>query len=174
MWGHRIMATRGPIVDAKQHFIAALAAGRERDYVRNMEFAAMLYYREPSGQIEAARIAEEMRKAGETIVPDLRERLWRDVYTDSLVSRDRRAAFLTALRDGDGAATFRWLYPESEVRADRNRQWRFMMAMLEETAGQRAAARSRFETLRDDLVREGASGPLLDDTIAAARRLQGP
>ena len=173
MWGHRIMASRGPIEEAKQHFAAALGGGRERSYVRKTQFSAMLYSREPAGQIEAARIADEMRKGGEAIDADLRERLWRDVYYDSLMSRDRKEAFLAAMRDKDHVATFLWLYPESQVRPDRAWQWRFFLASLEEAAGERSAAASHFELLRDALVREHMTGPLLDDTIAAIKRLKG-
>jgi hypothetical protein len=177
MWGHRIMVKRGPIDEAKQHFAAAVASGRERPFVRSFQFAAMLYFREPAGQIEAARIANDMRKSGEAMDPALRERLWTDVYYDallSLLSRDRREGFLSAMRDKDNAATFRWLYPEDQVRPDRSKLWRFFMASLDEAAGERTAARLRFESLRADLERERSSGPMLDETIAAIKRLQKP
>jgi tetratricopeptide (TPR) repeat protein len=174
MWGHHIMVKHGPIDDAKQHFAAALASGRERAFVRTLQFAAMLYYHEPAGQIEAARVANDMRKSGEAIDPDLRERLWTSVYYDGLLSRGRREGFLSAMRDTDNAATFRWLYPENQVRQDRNKLWRFFMASLEHAAGERTAARLRFESLRDDLERERSPGPMLEETIAAIKRLQSP
>jgi hypothetical protein len=62
------------------------------------------------------------------------------------------------MRETDRAATFRWLYPEDQVRPDRNRARRFMMAPLEEAAGDRTSARTRFESLREDLVR--VAGPM--------------
>jgi hypothetical protein len=118
-----------------------------------------------------------MRKSGEDIDPALRERLWTDVYYDvllSLLSRDRREGFLSAMRDKDNAATFRWLYPEDQVRPDRSKLWRFFMASLDEAAGERTAERLRFESLRADLEREHSSGPMLDETISAIKRLQKP
>jgi hypothetical protein len=78
------------------------------------------------------------------------------------------------MRDPDNAATFRWLYPENQVRDDRRKLWRFFMASLEDAAGERAAARLRFESLRDDLERERSSGPMFAATISAIKRLQGP
>ena len=48
------------------------------------------------------------------------------------------------------------------------------MASLEELAGDKNAARQRFESLRDDLKRERASGRILDETLAGLKRLQGP
>jgi tetratricopeptide (TPR) repeat protein len=173
MWGHYVMVKHGSIEDAKQHFEAALASGRERIFVRKLQFAAMLYYHEFPGQIEAARIANDMRKSGEAIDPDIRERLWTYVYYDGLLSRDRRERFLSAMRDADNLATFRWLYPADQVRSDRRDLWRFFMASLEDAAGERAEARLRFQSLRDDLVRERQSGPILDETVASIKRLQG-
>jgi hypothetical protein len=78
---------------------------------------------------------------------------------------------MAAMSDADNAATFAWLYPQAEVRADRATQWQFFMASLEEAAGNRAAARERYETLRDKLKSEQATGFLLDKTQAAIKRL---
>lgn len=174
MWGHHIMVKQGPLDDARQHFAAALSSGRERTFVRAFQFAALLYHHGSDAQIEAARVTNEMRKSGEVIDPELRERLWTYVYSDALLSIERRDAFLAAMRDADNATTFRWLFPESQVRQDRAPQWRFLMASLEEAAGERAAARARYESLRDELVRERAPGRLLDGTVAALKRLQRP
>ena len=146
--------------------------------MRSLQFAAMLYHHQPAGLVEAARAADDMRKQGEVVPPDLRERLWSSVYLDALLSRDRHDAFVDALRNGpapaDAAATFLWLYPEKDVRDDRRALWQLFMASLEEAAGDRTSARRRFESLRDELKRERASGRILDETAAALKRLQGP
>ena len=49
--------------------------------------------------------------------------------------------------------------------------WRFFTASLEEAAGDRAAARLHYESLRDGLVRERSSGRMLDEALAAIKRL---
>jgi tetratricopeptide (TPR) repeat protein len=172
MWGHHIMVQSEPVDGAKQHFAAALASNRERAYVRNRQFAAMLYYRTRPGQLEAVRVAGEMRSRGEMVDLNSRERLWTYLYYDGLLAGNGREAFMAEMRDGGHAATFAWLYPPNEVRADRKALWRFFMASLEEAAGDRNAARPRYESLRDDLQREHASGRLLDETLAAIERLR--
>jgi hypothetical protein len=174
MWGHYLMTTDAPIAEARQHFDAALAGGREHAYVRGMQFAAMLYQGRAEGRIEAARIASDMRRRGEPVDPDMRERLWSRVYYESLMSRQRREPFVAGVRDADAAATFRWLYPEQEVRPDRARLWRFFVASLEEAGGDRAAARAGFEALRDELQKARAAGSMLDETRAALQRLASP
>ncbi len=178
MWGHHVMVRREPIVEAKQHFAAALASGRETGWVRGLQFAALLYHREPAGQVEAALAADDMRRRGEPRAEGLPDRLWSTVYFDALLSRDRRAAFVAGLREAgapaDPLATFLWLYPKQPVRDDRRALWRYFTASLEEVAGDKAAARQRFEALRDDLKRERSSGRILDETLAGIQRLQNP
>lgn len=174
MLGHYTMVQRGPIDAAREHFKVALAGGREHDWVRTMQFAALLYYTPGPGQIEAARAANDMRQRGETTAPGLSDRLWTYVYYDSLLSRERREGFVAAIHDADGVATFLWLFPEADVREDRRALWRYLLASLEEAAGERASARVRFEALRDEFKREGSSGRIADMTLAALKRLQAP
>ena len=174
MSGHHTMVQNGSIEAARQHFKVALAGGREHAWVRTMQFAALLYYTPGPGQIEAARATSDMRQRGETIEPRLSERLWTYVYSDMLLSRERREGFVAAIHDADGVATFVWLFPEAEVRADRRALWRYLLASLEEAAGERASARARFEALRDEFKREGSSGRIVEMTLAALKRLQAP
>ena len=94
-------------------------------------------------------------------------------YYDGLLF-GRREGFLSAMRDSDNAATFRWVFPEDQVRPDRSLSWRFFMASFEEATGDRTAARLRFESLRDDLERERAFGSLLNETTSAIKRLRSP
>jgi hypothetical protein len=172
MWAHHIMVQSQPIDDAKKHFEAALASGRERAFVRNFQLAALLYYRGRDGQIEALRVADEMRKRGETVDAGSRERLWTRVYNSELMSRgSQREAFMAALHNAGNPPTFAWLYPQDQTRDDRKNQWLFFMASLEEAAGDRNAARSRYQTLRDELERQRLVGPMLDETLAALKRL---
>ena len=173
MWAHHVMVQSQPIDSAKQHFAAALASGRERAFVRNFQFVAMLYYRGRAGQIEAARVADEMRKSGETVDASSRERLWTHVYNSELMSRGgQRETFMAAMHDAGNPPTFAWLYPQAQTRDDRKNQWVFYLASLEEAAGDRDAARPRYEALRDELVRQRYVGVMLDETLAALKRLQ--
>ncbi|CAG1018980.1 hypothetical protein BURC_03821 [Burkholderiaceae bacterium] len=172
MWGHHLMATRGSISEARQHFAAALTAGRERAFVRRYQLSAMLFHQEPAtGRAEALRIATEMRRAGETMDASMRDRLWSSVYHEVFVNRQAPEVLKLALRDAGGPNTFRWLYPEAKVRPDRKRLWRFLLASVEEAAGEKKTARARFDALRVELQREGATGSMLDGTLAALERL---
>jgi len=174
MWGHLTMVQRRPIEEARKHFDVALAGGREHAWVRSMQFAALLYYTPGPGQIEAALAANDMRQRGESVDTAPRDRLWTYAYYDTLLSRERRESFVAAIHDADAVATFLWLFPEADVRPDRRALWRYLLASLEEAAGERASARARFEALRDEFKREGSSGRIVDMTLAALKRLQAP
>jgi len=170
MWGHYLMVQRRPIAEARQHFEAAIASGREREYVRGLQFAAMFYFNQTEAAQEELRIASDMRMRGETVEAGVRDRLWSSFYS-RLLRKASRAEFLAGLPGKDLLETFLWLYPENEVRSDRRTLWRFYAGVLEEAAGEKAAARSRFERLQADLEREGVSGPLRDEVVEAMQRL---
>lgn len=173
MWAHHIMVQSQPIEEAKRHFEAALASGRERAFVRHFQFVALLYYRGRHGQVEALRVADEMRNSSETVDARSRERMWTYVYYSELMSRgSQREAFMAALPNPGNPATFAWLFPQQQTRDDRKQQWSFFMASLEEAAGNRDAARARYESLSDELVRQRSVGTMLDETRAALDRLR--
>ena len=104
----------------------------------------------------------------------LRQRLWSYAYYAALLSGERRERFMSALNNKDNVATFRWLFPEDQVRADRRNLWRFFLASMEQAAGEHDAALTRYEALRADLQRTRASGAMLDATMAAIKQLQRP
>ena len=172
MWGHYLMAQRGPIAETRQHFDAALASGRERAYVRGLQLAALLYSHETEAVHEALRVASDMRTRGESVEAGVRDRLWSYAYA-RLLRKTSRAELLAALPGKDLLETFLWLYPENDMRPDRRTMWRFYAGVLEEAAGEKTAARSRFERLQVDLEREGVSGPLRDEVVEAMQRLGG-
>jgi tetratricopeptide (TPR) repeat protein len=171
MWAHNILFKGGPVETARQHFVSALASGRERPYVRELQFAALLNNMESPAQLEAARVAGEMRKSAEPIDERLRERLWTYVYYAGLLSESRRTTFMAGMRDSDGPATFRWLFPENNIREDRRDMWRFFMASLEQAAGERDLALARYEALRADLQHDRLSR-LVAPTLAAIKQLR--
>jgi hypothetical protein len=113
-----------------------------------------------------------MRMRGETAEAGVRDRLWSPVYS-RLLRKASRAELLAALPAKDQLETFLRLYPENDVRPDRRTLWRFYGGVLEEAAGEKAAARSGFERLQADLEREGISGPLKDEVVEALKRSGG-
>ena len=97
-----------------------------------------------------------------------RSRLW-NVYHSRLIFSHDKPLFLTTLSPADHLATFRWLFPEDQITADKNSQYIYMVAQLQELNGDRAAALEAYRGLQRRL--RNSPGSLLDGTNAAIERL---
>jgi len=84
------------------------------------------------------------------------------------------AAFLALLSPADHLATFHWLFDEPGPRSGTDELRLFVLAMLQEHAGQDAEALANFTKLRDAMAKTGglaSGGPLPEQTVAAVKRL---
>jgi hypothetical protein len=171
MWAHRLLWPNDTRVDeAARHFATALQDGRDRAYVRELQFAA--YLGRSSTEARALVVADEMSRGGEAIAPEMRDRLWRDRYAARLIDPGTRAATLAALPPAAGLETFQWLAPAPPTPRDQP-QLQFGIALLQANAGDAAAARATLEALSQALRKERAAGRLADETeklLKAAKR----
>jgi hypothetical protein len=178
MWGHWILWQRGSLAEAQAHFTRALSSGRERAFVRQLQLAALTLYSDAPLQFEAVRVANEMRGNQEPPpTNDQERRVWSeywDIYYDHIANGHEKEAFLAALPPADHLATFRWLFPESQVPRDKLQLWVLFLATFQERNGERAAARSNYESLRADLTSQHLSGTLLTQAEAGLRRVSVP
>lgn len=182
MWGFELLRTRGSRTDAKAHFDDALASGRERPYVRSLHLAGLFWTRDADAETDAIRLANEMRVAGESLPGDQSAspgvdagRFW-NVYHARVFTEYDLPGFLGAVSPADHVATFQWLFPNPDPDASRGDLKRYVLATLQEHAGQRDAALANFLALGDALAANGGlatGGPLPDRTVAAIRRLSG-
>lgn len=182
MWGHWILATKGSLAEAKQHFAIAVTSERKREFVRMLQFAALLWFRTPDQDIEAIRVANEIRSNAEKMpvsIPDRPEawELW-GIYQDRLIRNERKLQFLQGLPPADHLATFRWLYPVESVKtqADTSKYYLYlsMLAQLQEYTGDRAGALESYRLVQGVLagkVYGYMAIPVLTDANAAIKRL---
>jgi len=176
MWGFEIFRKRGPLAEAKEHFSVTLESGRKREYVRHMQISALLWVRDPELESEAVRIANDMRKKGEAMPAGAADRsdTWRlwNIYYDRLLNDHEESRFLSALPAADHLATFRWLYPESQLPKDKFHNYLAMLAQLQEASGDLAGALASYRQLQKELSKEGiTSGRLIVNAEAAIKRL---
>lgn len=172
--GHHILANGGDTGDALRHFRRALADREVRPLVRGVQIGALTWRRAPELEDEVVRVASEMRAEGEsmpgTAGESLASRFWA-VYYNRLVFGDRREAFLAILSPADHLATYEWLLAAWDNPSNRE-PWLFMLAQLQENAGDRAAALSSYRSLMASLTARGAdSGSMLEAARQAIRRL---
>ncbi|HEV2493420.1 MAG TPA: hypothetical protein VG204_10180 [Terriglobia bacterium] len=171
MWGHWILWQNGNLDEAKRHFSAALASGRERSYVRGLQLSALLNLERPDAEAELVRVANEMRKSGESIPERDRNRILDD-YEMAFHDHHALVALLSALPPADAEATFVWL---DAGRGDEPqlKNWRrdFVAANLKEIAGDRTEALSTYQSLQKEL--RGSSSALVSSVDDGIRRLSG-
>ena len=183
MWGHWILVNDGPLAEAKQHFAAALESGRKRDYVRQLQFYALLWSSAPERQEEIIRVANEMRTRGETLPKQLTgdsfaPRLW-DIYLERLIRGGKKPQFLAALAPSDQLATLRWLFPGDFFTGGQGEYNAYLyysaLAQLQEQAGDRAGALASYRQLLGEFAAKKYDGltatQVAEDAKSAVKRL---
>jgi hypothetical protein len=155
MWGHWILWHGGSVADARPHFTAALATGRDRPFVRRLQVAA-LEGPDEERELERLRVVNEMRRSGEEIDATTSEALW-DVYYDRFEDYENNDSALVPLfaaaPPAEQLVTFRLLFDRADF--DESKRWNrdYYMAALEEASGQRVDALRTFESVRRQLPR---------------------
>lgn len=158
--------------EARAHFAAALRGGREGAYVRKLEFAAFANQQSDAGEAELLRVTNAMRVANDSLDESTRRRVW-SVYSSRLlrpaVAPPAADSFTVAL--GDLLLTYRWLFATSDRVESDALTYTYMLARLEEAAGDSAAAVASYRAARakltrgDDRYRRG-----IDSALARLRR----
>ena len=162
MWAQHLWWFPDRDAEARQHFERAVASGREREFVRSMQFGGSLSRAKLVPY--AVIVANDMRLAGETITDPVRNRLWSAAYQPYLFAIEDRSNFLGILPPETHLATFDWLFPRSAMRSDDIRVWRYAHAVLLANAGQTAKARSELEALLGELNADKVDGRIVDQT----------
>lgn len=164
-WGHTMLTGEGSLQEAKAHFAKALDSQAQRPLVRTLQLAALTWRTSPELQDEVARVANEMRIQGEAL--DSVSKIW-NVYYDRLVWGHDRDDFLAALSPREHVSTFQWLFPKYAQTSNRY-AYLFMLAQLQEQAGDRAQALASYQALLATGVDSSAiAGP----ARKAVKRLQ--
>ncbi len=170
MWGHWILWNGGRLEDARRHFAAAIASGRERDYVRKMQFSALLNVNSKEAETEIIRVTNEMRKNNEQIEPKDRRRIFwiYSQFSSRIMTADLATGkFTTVVPPVEELSTFRWLFYDFDLEVSHVKR-EYLLASLLEAAGQRTVALQAFDSLRSRLP---VNSRLRAKTDAAIERL---
>lgn len=151
MWGFWMVWHGGDLEPANQHFSAALASGRKKEYVRDLQLAALVHRHTDETDAAELRVANEMRKNSEP----LSDRQCHDILDDTLGDRldmhKRLVAILSVLPAKDMQATFDWLNAGKVTSSSEKQAYSpFIAANLLEIAGDREGALTIYRTLQKD------------------------
>jgi hypothetical protein len=171
MWARQLLDRPGRLSEARPLFDKAVASGRDRPFVRALQFGATLGSGD-DGAAYAVGVADEMRRGGEALRQDHRNALWSSALGSPMLQPDARASMFAALPPRELLETFTWLFPVTETSDERRMLWRFTHATLLANAGDRAAARAGFESLVGELRAARRPGRLLDEAQRGLDRLR--
>jgi hypothetical protein len=169
MWGHWILWNHGKLSDASQHFASALVSGRQRDFVRRLQFAALSDCPSDECDEEIIRVANDVRKEHGTIDSDETGRIFFIYYRKVLSSSPASVHFLAAVPPAEHVATFHWLFDSADFDEAKSLQRMCYLARLQEAAGQREEALANYRAVRAKTPKN--SGSLSDAVEAGIKRL---
>ena len=163
------LAVRNREEEAVVHFRAAVAANRDRPFVRSLQIGAWLW--RAGYAPHAVHTANDMRIAGERPTAAQVNALWGPLYFSQLFNADDPARFLAILPGDEHLATFEWLFPQPRHESE-SAVWRYCHALLMAHAGKRAEAIETLTRLRDELRSDNRPGRVLDQAQAALKRFK--
>jgi tetratricopeptide (TPR) repeat protein len=166
MMGNWLLQTRGDSAAAMRHFQIALATGKQRPLVRNMQVGGLMHDDDPGMRAEFARVLNQMRTTNESLEPGTRSRA-RYLYDVGTSEGNEFREVLAAVPPDQNWKTFLWLSPGAP--ADDYQD--FVHASLAEFSGNRDAALGEFKTLLPKMKAEGRSYRMINYAVAAIARL---
>jgi hypothetical protein len=172
-WGHWQLWRREGLAGAKEHFSAALASGRVRDYVRKIQLSAFRNL-QSDGEGELLAVVNDMRKNNEKIEAQIRHDVF-SIYSFTCAYRYDASRFTklsAALPAPEQLATFQALfYGEHDADFDEGKRpgRDACLATLLEAAGQPEEALRIWQALRQKSPAK--DGGLGDRSREAIKRL---
>ena len=169
MSGFWILWQGGSLDTANAHFAAALASGRERAFVRELQVEALNNRHRADSDIALLCLANEMRKNGEAMSQPQRASALFNVF-DKMDVHNQLVAMLSVLPPDETEATVNWLSADQTDFWSETREGRpFIIANLREIAGDRAQALILYRRLQKELA--GSASSLCSPVDEAIQRL---
>jgi hypothetical protein len=174
MLGNWLLQSRPQSVsEAMEHFRTAVETGEEREWVRWFELGGLMSSRfEPAAQRELVKLCNEMRKNGEAIAEEEKQRIL-GTYSVAFASRAELANLLSSVPAEESWATYIWLdgAPDSSDPEWQELKRTFVLANIDELAGREHQALALYRRLAQNR-RMPESSSMGARTREAIRRLQ--
>lgn len=170
MLGNWIIQTNGDVSEAVRHFDLAIQTNKERSLVRRLQLGAMTYNSHPELRSALIRVADEMRRNGESLSDRDRRRIL-TAYSPTVNTVEELNQSLAAVPPKNAWETYLWLDDGQNQGNERQTRREFIHASILEIGGQRADALAAFEKLRQDLKDRGYDGRIVRHVSEAVKRL---
>ena len=149
MLGNWMLQNNRNFQEAIGHLNTAVAAGKARPLVREMQIGGLLNDEKPGARAELLKAVNEMRKNGEAIEDEERYRIRSFCYSTSASNHANLVESLSAVPEEDSWKTFLWLDDNHEDRMDPLAN-DFIYENLLEVSGNRAEALGKFRALQQN------------------------
>ncbi|HEX7138882.1 MAG TPA: hypothetical protein VF219_13575, partial [Vicinamibacterales bacterium] len=172
MKGNWLLQTRGDTAAAMHHFQMALATGKERPLVRQMQLGGLLYNNAPGMHAAFAKALNEMRSNNEPLETAIKSRAGY-LYDVTSSEGNEYPEVLAAVPPAENWKTYVWISAPAPADAVQQCRWDFVHASLAELSDDRIGAASEFKTLLPKLKAQGMSYRMVDYAQSAIKRLSG-
>ncbi len=153
MLGNWMLQNHGNFQEAIGHFDTAVATGKARPLVREMQIGGLLDYEVPGARAEIVKAANDMRKNNEPLDDGEKHRMLTFCCNTTMTSQPELVESLSAVPEDDAWKTYLWLDVTDEDASDKtqglNRE--FIQANLLEVSGKRAEALEKYKALQQEL-----------------------
>lgn len=147
MWGHWILTTTSDLPSARQHFDAALRSGREHEFVRSLQIAALHDSSAQQSEDELLQVANQMRQRAERASDGERtDVLWATCFSNA-TNWSSWTRSPTRLNPTDEIATLQWLSSSTTWDEYHKDLLTFCEARARAWAGDRARALALLQSL---------------------------
>jgi tetratricopeptide (TPR) repeat protein len=169
MLGNWLLQNHGNLAEATHDLDVAVATGKVRPFVRGMQLGGLIYLDEKGARAAQVRVANEMRKAGETLDEDDKGRVLSFCFNPTTTEYDELVESLTAVPADEEWKTYLWLDDRSDDPDSQRLVHEFIQANLLEVSGDRAQALEKFRQLSQEL--KNSASTMTDPVNAAIVRL---
>jgi tetratricopeptide (TPR) repeat protein len=165
MLGNWMLQNHGNFAEAIGHLNMAVATGKARPLVREMQVGGLLHYEVPGARAELLKAVNDMRKNNEPLDEDRKERVLVFCFSPYGTPVAELKSALAAVPEDEAWKTYLWLA------GDRNDDTGppFIHASLLEADGKKAEALEEFKVLQKKLAKD--PGTMKDRVDDAVKRL---
>jgi tetratricopeptide (TPR) repeat protein len=149
MLGNWMLQNHAGFPEAIGHLNTAVATGKARQLVREMQIGGLLYDEESGARAELVKAVDDMRKNNEALGDGEKHRIRSFCYSTSF-DRTHLIESLSAVPEDDAWKTFLWLDDNRENKMDPLAR-DFVYANLLDVSGDRAGALEKFRALQQNL-----------------------
>jgi hypothetical protein len=172
MLGNWMLQNHGNFAEAIAHLNTAVATGKARPLVREMQVGGLLGNDIPGARAEIFKAMDDIRRSGEPLDEETKHRIVGFCCEAAMSSDAELKESLTAVPKDDAWKTYLWLSDapvESSEQKAKTLTQEFVHARLSEFTGDSAGALAMYRTLQTEL--KGTNMVIADKVDEAVKRL---